>query len=162
MSRKNLSAVLIVKNEEANLPQCIESLSWVDEIVVVDSGSTDRTMEIAREYGARVLETPWFGFGKTKQLAVDAATHDWVFSIDADEEVTEHLRCKIQSTLEAPENKGTGLQGVLITWGAPSVFPDGAVMPLYDYSIGSMAGLTKRSFMSRLKWHPSLVSLTPT
>lgn len=106
MSRKSVSAVLIVKNEEANLPQCLESLSWVDEIVVVDSGSTDRTMEIARDYGARVLQTPWLGFGKTKQLAVDAATHDWVFSIDADEEVTELLRCKIQSILEKPQKQG--------------------------------------------------------
>jgi len=101
-----LSAVIISKDEEKNIGMCLASLQWVDEIVVVDSGSTDRTMEIAREYGARVIDTPWLGFGKTKQLAVDAATHDWVFSIDADEEVTELLRCKIQSILENPRDQG--------------------------------------------------------
>ena len=101
-----LSAVIITKNEEKNIRRCLESLQWLDEIVVVDSGSTDRTMEIARECGAKVIETPWYGFGKTKQLAVDAATHDWVFSIDADEEVTEPLRCKIQSALEKPRKQG--------------------------------------------------------
>jgi glycosyltransferase involved in cell wall biosynthesis len=91
-----ISAVIITKNEEHNIARCVRSLAWADEILVLDSGSTDRTMEIAREMGCRVLETPWLGFGKTKQGAVSAATNDWIFSIDADEEVTPELAEAIQ------------------------------------------------------------------
>jgi glycosyltransferase involved in cell wall biosynthesis len=101
-----LSAVIIAKNEEHNLDRCLASLVWADEIVVVDSGSTDRTMDVARGYGARVVETPWLGFGKTKQLAVDAASHDWVFSIDADEAVPELLALEIRVILNAPQKQG--------------------------------------------------------
>ncbi len=101
-----LSAVIITKNEEHNIGRCLKSLGWADEIVVVDSGSTDRTMEVAREYGARVIKPPWLGFGKTKQLAVDAASHDWVLSIDADEEVSVHLALEIMVILEAPRKQG--------------------------------------------------------
>ncbi|BCS99325.1 glycosyl transferase [Desulfoluna limicola] len=101
-----VSAVIITKNEEHNLGRCLASLGWVDEIVVVDSGSTDATMTIARSYGAKVLETPWLGFGKTKQLAVDSASNDWVLSIDADEEITETLRRGIESKLVNPGKQG--------------------------------------------------------
>lgn len=104
--KKLLSVVIITKNEASNLGRCLASVAWADDIVVLDSGSTDRTMEIAREHGARVLETPWLGFGKTKQLAVDAATHDWVFSIDADEVVTERLRREMGVILEKPRKQG--------------------------------------------------------
>jgi glycosyltransferase involved in cell wall biosynthesis len=101
-----LSAVIITKNEEHNIGRCLKSLGWADEIVVVDSGSTDRTMDVARGYGARVIKTPWLGFGKTKQLAVDAASHDWVFSIDADEEVPVLLALEIMVILEIPQKLG--------------------------------------------------------
>lgn len=101
-----VSAVVITKNEEKNIGQCLESLQWADEILVMDSGSTDRTMEIAREHGARVLETPWLGFGKTKQRAVEAASHDWILSIDADEVVTEPLKRDLEAVLAAPARQG--------------------------------------------------------
>jgi glycosyltransferase involved in cell wall biosynthesis len=92
-----VSAVIITRNEEAMLPACLESVSWADEIIVVDSGSADRTVEIARMQGAKVIETrDWPGFGAQKNRALDAATHEWVLSIDADERVTPELRDEIR------------------------------------------------------------------
>ncbi len=83
-----ISAVIITKNEEANIERCLKSLHWTNEIVVVDSGSTDATLEICKRYGCKIVETKWLGYGKTKQLAVNSASHDWILSIDADEEVS--------------------------------------------------------------------------
>ncbi len=92
-----LSAVLITKNEEDTLADAIESVRFCDEIVVVDSGSTDRTGVIAREKGARVLvNAPWPGFVAQRNVAVDAAQHDWVLALDADERITGDLRDEIQ------------------------------------------------------------------
>ncbi|MCB0749128.1 MAG: glycosyltransferase family 2 protein [Ignavibacteriae bacterium] len=105
MSEK-ISATLIVKNEEKNIARCLKSLSWVDEIVVVDSYSTDRTVEICNEYNCKVIQTAWLGFGKTKKFAVDNASHDWILSIDADEEVTPELQKKIKELLVKPYYKG--------------------------------------------------------
>jgi glycosyltransferase involved in cell wall biosynthesis len=90
-----ISATIITYNEERNLPRAIESLRCCDEIVVVDSGSTDRTVEIAEKYGARVLEADWRGYAGQKNYASDAATHDWVLSIDADEALSEDLEGEI-------------------------------------------------------------------
>jgi (heptosyl)LPS beta-1,4-glucosyltransferase len=90
-----ITAILITRNEEQNLPRCLTSLRWAGEIVVVDSLSTDRTVEIASSHGCRVLTVPWQGYGPAKQIAIDAATHDWIFWIDADEEVPAALRAEI-------------------------------------------------------------------
>lgn len=90
-----ISATIITFNEERNLPRAIESLRCCDEIVVVDSGSTDRTMEIAERYGARVLEANWRGYAGQKNYASDQATHNWVLSIDADEALSEDLEGEI-------------------------------------------------------------------
>jgi glycosyltransferase involved in cell wall biosynthesis len=92
-----LSAVVITHNEEKKLPQALESVAFCDEIVVVDSGSSDRTRERARAAGARViLNEPWPGFAAQRNVAVDAAEHDWVLALDADERVTGPLRQEIQ------------------------------------------------------------------
>ncbi len=97
MSAPRVSAVLITRNEEANLPACLDSLKWVDEIVVVDSASTDRTREIARDAGANVFDhTDWPGFGPQKNRAIAQATGDWVLSIDADERVSPELAAEIR------------------------------------------------------------------
>ncbi len=90
-----ISATIITYNEELNLPRVIESLRCCDEIVVVDSGSTDRTVEIALRYGARVLEANWRGYSGQKNYASSQATHDWVLSIDADEALSEDLEGEI-------------------------------------------------------------------
>lgn len=91
----SLSVAIITKNEEANLRRTLESVKWADEIVVVDSGSTDRTCEIAREYGAKVFVEEWKGFAKQKNSAIEKCTGDWILSLDADEEPTPELGKKI-------------------------------------------------------------------
>ena len=95
-----LSVVVITRNEAANLRACLESVSFADEIVVLDSGSTDDTTAIARDCGARVSETAdWPGFGPQKNRALALATGDWVLSLDADERVTPQLAAQIQAAM---------------------------------------------------------------
>ena len=91
-----LSVTIITKDEQANIERAIKSVLFADEIVVVDSGSTDKTCEIAGEYTDRVIFNEWPGHVKQKQFAVDAAKHDWILSIDADEEISEPLADKIK------------------------------------------------------------------
>jgi len=96
---KSLSVVLITKNEAANLPRTLATVRWAQEVVIVDSGSTDATVEIAREFGAQVFVEPWKGFGAQKNSAIAKATGDWVLSLDADEEVSAELAGEIQALL---------------------------------------------------------------
>jgi glycosyltransferase involved in cell wall biosynthesis len=91
LDRPTLSVAIITLNEEANIRRTLESVKWADEIVIVDSGSTDRTCEIAREYGAKVFVEPWKGFAAQKNSALDKCTSDWILSLDADEEVSAEL-----------------------------------------------------------------------
>ena len=97
-----LSAVLITHNAEAVLPTCLQSLAFANEIVIVDSGSTDATLDIARRFNAKVVQQDWLGFGKQKQFAVAQSSHDWVLCVDADERVSDTLRANILKELEAP------------------------------------------------------------
>jgi glycosyltransferase involved in cell wall biosynthesis len=90
-----ISATIITFNEQNNIARAIESLRCFDEVVVVDSGSVDRTVEIAERLGARVIEHPWEGFAKQKNFAAEQARHDWIFSIDADESLSEALEGEI-------------------------------------------------------------------
>lgn len=94
-----LSVTIITKNEAANIRRCLESVKWVDEIIVVDSGSTDDTLNICREYTNKVYSTDWPGYGIQKNRALSYATQDWVLSLDADEEVSEELKLKIPEIL---------------------------------------------------------------
>ena len=94
-----ISATIITFNEESNIKAACESVAWVDEIVVVDSNSTDRTCELAQACGARVISNTWPGFGAQKQFAVDQAQHEWIFSLDADERVSDELKNSIQSLI---------------------------------------------------------------
>ncbi len=86
-----LSVTIITLNEEKNIARCLESVQWADEIIVVDSGSTDATCDIARNMNAKVIHNDWPGFGKQKQFATMQASHDWVLSIDADEWLSNEL-----------------------------------------------------------------------
>jgi len=96
-----LSVVIITFNEEVNIGRCLESIKDIaDEIIVVDSGSTDRTVEIAESLGARVFTEPWKGFAGQKNSAIDKCAGTWVLSLDADEELTEELQAEIRGMLE--------------------------------------------------------------
>ena len=97
-----LSAVIITKNAATQIGACLASLAFADEVLVVDSGSTDGTAEIARAAGARVMQAEWLGFGRQKQFAVTHAAHDWVLCVDADERVSDTLRASIVSALMSP------------------------------------------------------------
>ena len=101
-----LSAIVITKNEEANLERCLRSVDWADEIIVVDSGSTDRTVEIARSFSAKVFIPEWKGFGPAKQYALEQASGDWILSIDADEEVSFTLRGEVVELLKKEPDCG--------------------------------------------------------
>lgn len=101
-SKLPISAVVITRNEENRLAACLESVSFAAEIVVVDSGSTDKTVEIALQYGARVFQQEWLGFGRQKQFAVSCAAHDWVLCLDADERVGAELRASIEGAMRNP------------------------------------------------------------
>jgi len=90
-----ISATIIACNEERRIARAIESLRCSDEIIVVDSGSTDRTIEIASQLGARIVETLWQGYARQKNLAAEEAAHDWILSIDADEALSEALEGEI-------------------------------------------------------------------
>jgi glycosyltransferase involved in cell wall biosynthesis len=93
-----VSAVVIAQNQEGKLPGALESVGFCDEIVVVDSGSSDRTRELAEQAGARVIvNAPWPGFVVQRNFAVDAARHDWILALDADERVTPALRAEIEA-----------------------------------------------------------------
>jgi glycosyltransferase involved in cell wall biosynthesis len=95
-----LSVIIITKDEEAAIGEALDSVAFADEIVVVDSGSSDRTVEICRARGAKVaVRADWPGFGPQKNRALDEATGDWVLSLDADERVTPELRDEIKATI---------------------------------------------------------------
>ncbi len=98
-----LSVIIITKNEAGNIGDCLASVSFADEIIVVDSGSTDATCDIAAAHGARVTRTDdWPGFGIQKNRALDLATGDWVLSVDADERVTSELAEAIKAAMACP------------------------------------------------------------
>jgi glycosyltransferase involved in cell wall biosynthesis len=98
--KSTVSIIIITKNEEHDLRDCLKSVTWADEIIVLDSGSTDKTLEIAREYTSYVFTSPdWQGFGIQKNRALAYASCDWVLSLDADERVSDELRIEIQHAI---------------------------------------------------------------
>jgi len=101
-----ISATIITKNEEHNIKDCIESVLWVDEIIVADSGSTDKTKEICKQYAPKVkfYETDWPGFGKQKNRARELATSDWILSIDADERASKELENEIRQAIKSDQS----------------------------------------------------------
>lgn len=99
--RPPISAVIITLNEEKNIARCINSLQWVGEILVYDSGSRDETVDIANKMGAKVVSGEWLGFGATKRKAADLAKYEWIISLDADEECSVELACEIEKKFQS-------------------------------------------------------------
>ena len=125
-----ISVTIITKDEERNIRACLESVKWADEIVVVDNGSTDRTLEVCQEYGARVFREDWKGYSTQKNSAVEKARNEWVLSLDADERVSSELRREMEESLAA----------------APSV--DGYWIPRKNFFLGR--------WVRRCGWYPDL------
>lgn len=100
-----ITATIITFNEADNIREACLSVAWADEILVVDSESTDATREIAVECGARVINRAWPGFAAQKQFASDEASHSWILSLDADERVTDELRASIEKLKQADESQ---------------------------------------------------------
>ena len=110
----SLSVAIITLNEEANLARTLESVRWAQEIVIVDSGSTDRTVEIAQGFGAKVFTQEWLGFGVQKNVALEKCTADWILSLDADEE----LSPESQRAIQAVTNSAWEKESVIPTGGS--------------------------------------------
>ncbi|WP_086933286.1 glycosyltransferase family 2 protein [Agarilytica rhodophyticola] len=103
MERQKLSCFIIVCNEADRIEPCLQSLAgWVDQLIILDSGSTDGTVEIAQRYTQEVYQTDWPGFGPQRNRALAKCRYDWVLNIDADERMTEELRDEIDKTLSQP------------------------------------------------------------
>ena len=96
---KKLSVIIITKNEEKNIERCLESIRWADEIVVVDTFSTDRTVEICRRFTEKVFQADWLGYGSQKNLCASKASNRWVFNVDADEVISSECAAAIQKLL---------------------------------------------------------------
>src|SRR5688500_19899058 len=97
-----ISATVITFNEEANIAAALESLAWADEIIVVDSKSEDRTVEIAGRFTDRIFVREWPGYSAQKNFAAEQASFDWIFSLDADERVSDALANELQNLMQRP------------------------------------------------------------
>jgi glycosyltransferase involved in cell wall biosynthesis len=106
MTHQPLSVVVVTLNEEANIERCLRSVAWADEKIVVDCGSTDRTVQSADDLGARVVQREWSGYVEQKNHALDEASHAWVLSLDADEWLDESAVEEIRRTLAGPDADG--------------------------------------------------------
>ncbi len=159
--RKSLSVVIIAKNEAGLLPDCLHSVAWADEIIMLDSGSQDDSVAVAESLGAKVFtHTDWQGFGKQRQLAQSYASHDYILMIDADERVTPELRLSIEQALAAPdENKVYSCArrnlflGALCATAAGIPTASTACMPIGVIAITTI-WCTSRSILTGRKWCP--------
>lgn len=95
-----LSIIVITKNEEENILDCLKSASFADEVIVLDSGSTDNTIILAESAGAKVFSSDWVSYGDQKNKAIDLASNDWIFSLDADERIPEMLQSEIKTSIQ--------------------------------------------------------------
>jgi glycosyltransferase involved in cell wall biosynthesis len=127
---EKISIAIITKDEERNIRGCLESVNWADEIVVVDNGSTDRTLTVCQEYGVRIFREDWKGYSGQKNSAIEKAKNEWVLSLDADERVTPELRREMEESLAAD----------------PSV--DGYWIPRKNFFLGR--------WIRRCGWYPDL------
>jgi len=123
--RATITGCVIVRNEEGRLPRCLDSLRFCDEVIVVDSGSTDATIDVARVRGATVVENAWPGFGAQRNVALDHARGDWLIEVDADEWLSPELAAEIEAFL-AEERPAYSI----------------AVLPMRQHFLGGELGLS--------------------
>ena len=139
-----ISATIITLNEEESLPRALASIPFCDEVEVVDSGSSDRTREIAEASGARVFSRDWTGYADQKNFAAESASHDWILALDADEEVTPGLSASIKALQAAgPQHAGyrfARLARYLGRWIRHSGWYPDAKIRLYDRRRGRWHG----------------------
>ena len=102
VKNNSLSVVIITKNEEKNIARCLSAVQWADELIVVDSGSTDKTIEIAESFGAKIFKRDWPGDGAQKHYGINQANQKWCLVLDADEVVTTALKASIEAVLQSP------------------------------------------------------------
>ena len=135
MSRAKLSVVILTYDSAAHLAEVLASTVFADEVLVLDSGSTDETPVIAREAGARFEHQAWLGFGPQKQRAVELARHDWVYVLDSDEVILPPLREEILATLADPKHAGYTVPRLNHFFGRPlrhgGLYPD-VTLRLFD------------------------------
>ena len=105
-----LSVITITLNEEHNISECLKSVQWADELIVVDAQSSDKTVQIAQQYTGKVSITAWRGYGETKNFALEQATHEWVLWLDADERVTPELAYEIQEIVRRDSDTHNGYE----------------------------------------------------
>ncbi len=106
---EGLSVTIITLNEEENIRDCLESVKWADEIIVIDSESTDKTVDICKEYTEKIyLEREWHGFGKQKNLCIEKAKGPWILNIDADERITPELKKEVEHVLSGGQGRYSG------------------------------------------------------
>ena len=103
-SKHGITAYTLTFNEAGQIRDVLESIKWADEIIVVDSFSTDGTPDIARQYGAKIVSEKFFGFGRLRNLALDAAKHDWILSVDSDERCTPELATEVRREVQQPRD----------------------------------------------------------
>jgi len=111
-----VTATVITFNEEHNIAAALESLAWADEIIVVDRESTDRTVELARQFTDRVFVREWQGYSAQKNFAADQAQNEWIFSLDADERVSPELAAEIATLKQAPDPPAGGFEMARLTF----------------------------------------------
>ena len=144
LPRVQLTVTVITYNEAANIAAALDSVSWADEIIVVDANSTDDTAAIARRLATRVEVRPWPGYGAQKNFAASLATHDWILSIDADERVTPALAAEIrEATAHTPAAPGFRIPRIAFYLGrwirSTDWYPD-YQLRLYDRRAGAWNG----------------------
>lgn len=114
-----LSVMVIAKNEAKNIERCLRSVTFADEVVVLDSGSEDDTVAIAKRYTDNVFETDWPGYGLQKQRALEKCQGDWVLNLDADESVSDALREQIKSSIQQDEADAFRIPIIMHFYGKP-------------------------------------------
>ncbi len=145
----DLTATIITCNEEKTIRACLESVTWAKEIVVVDSGSSDRTLEICRGYTDKIVYHPWVGFIEQKNFAVSLAAYDWILNIDADERVSEELRQAIERELAAPCHDGYWIARrnyFLGRWMRHGGWYPDRVLRLFDRRKGRFGGINPHAY----------------